>query len=310
MTRVFPGAGGRSDPPRRRLRILRLTAAALAAGALCNALTPSPLRAHGVPVPLDFWGAFGRRVARCQRIIGRSAAVCGLRAWNARQTCQLAVLRGLPCDEDTVQSTVEAARLAAVDAVRAACTEQQAVTLVFLGTFEAGSDVVAFCRDLDVAAVSAVFRPVPEDPTAAPPEVARCIDAAALATTKLLRSAFDSRQALLDRIALGSFSPTRKDAMLADSTAAIGSAAAALQAQMSSTCSADEFTRTYGIDPTVFFGLIASRADCLAGKTYTQGGVLCPAAQCGNGMLERPEEECDDANLTDADGCSATCARE
>ena len=310
MTSARLRAAGGSHPRRERFRTVRLTTAALAVAALCNALMPPPLSAHGVPTPLDFWGAFGRRVARCQRIIGRSAALCGLRAWNARQSCALAALRGLPCDDDAADRAVETARTTAVDAVGAACTEQQAVTLVFLGTFEAESDVVSFCRDVEAAAVSAVFRPLPEDPTAAPPELVRCIDAAAMGTTKLLRSAFDSRQALLNRIALGSFSPMRKGAMLADSTTAIRNAADALQAQLTSSCSADEFTRTYGINPTTFFSMIASRADCLAGKTYAQGGILCPAPQCGNGMLERPQEECDDANLTDGDGCSATCTRE
>lgn len=302
-------AGGRRGPRRARFPALRLTAVALAVCALGNILTPASLAAHGVPTPLDFWGAFGRRVARCQRIIGRSAAVCGLRAWNVRQTCRLAALHGMACDEDAAKSAAEAARVAAFDPVNDACTEDQVAILVFLGKYEAESDVVTFCRELEAAAVTAVFRPVPTDPSAAPPQVARCVEAAARVTTKLLRSAFGSRQMLLDRFALESFSPTRKHTLVAASTAAIGGAVGALMADMTTTCSADDFIATYGTDPASFFALIASRADCLAGQTYAQGGILCPPAVCGNGMKERGED-CDDGNLVDGDGCSSHCTLE
>jgi cysteine-rich repeat protein len=300
--------GGRLGP-RQWSRRLRLTALAVGIGALCNALSPRPLAAHGVPTPLDFWGAFGRRVARCQRIIGRSAAVCGLRAWNIRQACALGALHGMPCDESAADSAVETARVAAVDAVDAACTEDQVAILVFLGKYEAESDVVTFCRELEAAAVSAVFRPVPADPSAASPAVARCVSAAALVTTKLLHGAFDSRQILLDRFALDSFSPATKKSMVAASTAAIAGAEGALMGDMTSACPAADFVATYGTNPASFFGLIASRADCLAGQTYAQGGILCPPAVCGNGMKERGED-CDDGNLIDGDGCSSTCMLE
>jgi cysteine-rich repeat protein len=301
--------GGRRDSPRsfrlsRRARVSR----AVAVAALCGLLIPAALHAHGVPTPLTFWGDFGRRIARCQRVIGRSAAVCGLRAWEARRACRLGTLRGLPCDEDAADAAVEAAHLAAGDAVANGCTEQQVVTLVFLGSYEAQSDVVRFCRELEAAAVSAVFLPVAGSAPPSP-QVRACVDGAALATTKLLRRAFDSRQLLLDRIALEPFSPPRKQAMVAASTAAIGRDAATLADAMAPTCSADAFAATYGRSVATFLSQIASRADCLAGQTYAQGGILCPAASCGNAMRESGEE-CDDGNQSEGDGCSPTCTRE
>jgi cysteine-rich repeat protein len=295
-----------------RASAFRPLAGALVLAALCTGLLPDPAHAHGPPTPLNFWGAFGRRVGRCQRIIGRAAALCALRAWDARRECMLTTMQGGTCDEDATDAAIEAARLDAVDTVDDGCTDQQALMLVFLGRFEAEQDVIRFCRQLEDAAASAVFRPLAGDAPASP-LVRRCVASAALATTKLLRRSFDARQQLLDRIAVGSFAPARKQAMLAESTTAIGSHAAALRLTTAATCSDGDFTAVYGRDTPTFLSLIASRADCLAGTTYAQGGVVCPSPVCGNGMLEGDalrEEECDDGNLTPGDGCSATCAHE
>ena len=314
MTRRPSFAGGPHGP--RRSSILRtLIASAMAVAALCGPLADRPVRAHGVPTPLDFWGAFGRRIARCQRVIGRSAAVCGMNAWKIRRDCHLAELNGLSCDEAAADAAVEAARTSAINAVGNACTEQQVLTLVFLGTYEAESDIVSFCRQLEDAAVSAVFLPVPADPATATPEARACLASTAWATTKLLGTSFESRQQLLDRIALDSYPLPQKHAMVAASTASIAGNATALQSLMDPTCPADAFARTYGRDRATFFSQIASRADCLAGRTYAQGGILCPPAVCGNGMQEinnvmQQDEECDDGNLVDGDGCSSTCMRE
>lgn len=298
--------GGRDGGPRRpRPHRLRLALAIVVATLSYRSL----VWAHGVPTPLDFWGAFGRRLTHCQRVIGRSAALCGLQAWNTRETCMLGALRGVPCDANAASATIEGSRIAAINAVGAMCSDQQVATLVFLSKSDAESDVAIFCGDLENAAVSAVFLPVPSDPTATAPEVRRCVEATAWATTKLLRASFESRQLLLDRIALESFSPIQKRAMLSASTATIARDAEVLQTLMAGACPADAFTRTYGRDPATFFGLIATRADCLAGRAYAQGGVLCPASVCGNGMQE-PGEDCDDGNLVDGDGCSSTCTRE
>jgi cysteine-rich repeat protein len=274
-------------------------------------LRPAALYAHGMPISLDSWGAWGRRLARCQRVIARNAAVCALRAWEARRACRLSPLHGMPCDEDATDSAIEAARLAAVDAVPPACTDQQARLLVFLDRREAQLDVVTFCRELEDAVDSAVFLPVPADDNL-PPPARRCVESASLAATKLLRVAFDSRQRALDRIAQLALSLPRKEAMIADSDAAIERDSNGLQLELSGACSPDDFVATYGREPASFLATIASRADCLAGQTYAQGAVLCPTPLCGNGMREfRPvAEQCDDGNLDAGDGCSARCTRE
>jgi len=272
---------------------------------------PAPMFAHGMPVSLDFWGAFGRRTARCQRIIGSSAAACARQAWNARRECRLGTLRGIPCDQAATQAVIEAARVGAVNAVAAACTEQQALNLTFLGVFEAEQDAVRFCRELEVAADTAVFLPVDTAASGGSSSAALpCVSAAALASTKLLYRAFTSQQRLLDRIALLPFAPRDKRAMVAASHAAIARDAAAVESVLTGSCPAEHFTSLYGQSPSAFLALIGSRADCLAGRTYAQGGILCPPSQCGNGMEEQPDESCDDGNRTDGDGCSAQCAIE
>jgi cysteine-rich repeat protein len=278
--------------------------------ALDGALRPAPIHAHGAPVMLDFWGDFGRRTARCQRVIGSSAAACGLRAWIVRRDCALGGLYGSPCDQQAADAAIEAVHVKTANAVGAACSESQALTLMFLGQYEAQTDAVRFCRELETAAVSAVFLPLPVDGTDVSVSVRDCVAGAALVTTKLLHRAFGSRQRLLDRIALFSFSPRTKRDMLAASTAAISRDATALEAVIAPSCSADAFGQTFGRSPAAFLAQIASRADCLSGRTYAQGGILCPPAQCGNGMREPPDEQCDDGNLTDGDGCSAQCTSE
>src|SRR5262249_46947118 len=319
----IPGAGDRR-PLRQALRSILTTCCArrmpgatarrsllLFALLVCGeASGPAPMFAHGMPVSLDFWGAFGRRTARCQRIIGSSAAACARQAWNARRECRLGTLRGIPCDQAATQAVIEAARVGAVNSVAVACTEQQALNLTFLGVFEAEQDVVRFCRELDAAAESAVFLPVGDDPAGLSPAARRCVGATALATTKLLHAAFNSHQRALDRIALRAFAPRDKHAMVAASLAAIGRDQAALEALMTASCSSETFARTYGRSPSEFLALIASRADCLAGRTYAQGGIICPQPHCGNGMQELPDESCDDGNRIDGDGCSAECSRE
>ncbi|MFN8642957.1 MAG: DUF4215 domain-containing protein [Candidatus Binatia bacterium] len=49
-------------------------------------------------------------------------------------------------------------------------------------------------------------------------------------------------------------------------------------------------------------------ADRIGGAFYIQDAVTCPAAVCGNGVVE-PNEECDDGNTADGDACPATCVR-
>ena len=117
------------------------------------------------------------------------------------------------------------------------------------------------------------------------------------------------RPELLDRIAQQSISPRRKRTLVEASTAAIARDTALLAERITEVCPAPQFEAAYGRPPAEFLALIASRADCLAGQTYAQGGILCPAAVCGNGMQE-PGERCDDGGTEDGDGCSARCELE
>lgn len=310
MIRSTSPAGGRLGPLRFFRRPPQAAAAALAA--LVLLAVPSLVRAHGDPASLDVWGApdFSRHTARCQRIIGRSAAVCALRSWQIRRDCWLGALHGTPCNRRAASRAIEPLRIAAVDAVTAGCTDQQTRTLRFNGLDEAFSDVVAFCRQLDEAAESATFLPIFADPAGAAAPAPACVEAAARAATKLLRRSFDSRQRVLDRIALIATPASAKRAMVHDSTAAIAGDSATLEAMLTPRCSPADFAQVYGRDPATFLTQITSRADCLSGQTYAQDGILCPAAQCANGMVEKPGEDCDDGNLASGDGCSATCRDE
>ena len=310
MTPRTIGARGGRGPGRARLTRIHLAAraGAVAAG-LATLLAPAALSAHGVPTPLDYWGAFGRRVAHCQRVIARNAAVCALRSWNIRSDCRLAQMHGAACDSDAATAAIEVVRTTAINSVSAACTDQQVATLVFLGTYEAESDVVTFCRELEAAAESVVFFPVTYGAAVPSPTAQRCIEATAEATTSLLHTGFESRQRLLDRIALESYSPADKRALLTSSTAAISQAANALGGLVTQSCAPTDIAATYGEDVGTLLAQIATRADCLAGQAYAQGGILCPAAVCGNRMVEHLEE-CDDGNQVDGDGCSAQCLRE
>ena len=239
---------------------------------------------------------------------GAAGAVCALQVWRLRRACTLAEIQAGSCDSTSTEAAVNAARLAAVDAISPFCTDQQVKSLQFLGVYEAQSDAVRFCRELDTAATSAVFNPVPTDPAALDSQQRSCVEAAARATTKLLNVAFRDRQHLLDRIALGRLSPPQKRAMVAQSTQRITRAADALATELQLVCPPEAFRALYGVEVAAFLATIASRGDCLAGATYAQGGLLCPPAACGNGVRE-PGEDCDDGNQSDGDSCPASCVR-
>lgn len=263
--------------------------------------------AHGAPTPLDFWGDFTPAIARCQREIGRRAAACAQQAWRVRRRCLLGELAGAPCDAAAAAAAVEAARRDSTPPISAACTEQQIASLQFLGVFEAQSDAVRFCRELDTAVVSVAVAPPLTRPQLSPAEQ-DCAAATTHAATKLLHAAFRSRQRLLDRIAVNAFSPKRKRDLVARSTADIAAAAAALRRTLDGRCTAETFAALYGRGVDSFLAAIASRADCLAGDTYAQAGIVCPMPVCGNAIEERGEE-CDDGNTLSGDGCSEVCLR-
>lgn len=259
-----------------------------------------------MPIALTFWGDFPLPVARCQRVVGRAAAACGLRVWRARRHCAPAPLWGVACDPADTAAAAEAAHLAAIDDVFAACDAAQLSNLQFIDVREAQADVVRFCRELDAATSSLVLEPLDGAPL---DQVAQCGAPAASATTKLLDMAFRSRQRLLDRLAASAIPARSKLPMVATSTTAIGGTAARLAAEVDASCPSDRFTAIYGRDPSALLAAVALRADCLAGSAYAQGTLLCPPAVCGNRIREGAEE-CDDGNTMDGDGCSAECFRQ
>ena len=267
---------------------------------------PAPAFAHGTPIALTFWGDFPLPIARCQRVIGRAAAACGLRVWRARRDCALAPLRGASCDDTATEAATEAARLAALDDVFAACTPMQLSNLQFLDVREAQADVIRFCRELDAATSSLVLEPLASAPLA---DLEQCGVPTVSATTKLLGMAFQSRQQVLDRIAASTIPARSKLPMVAASTTDIAAAATRLAATLDASCPADRFTALYGRGITELLTAVSVRGDCLAGSAYAQGTLLCPAAVCGNRIREG-SEECDDGNTVDGDGCSAECAGE
>ena len=267
---------------------------------------PTGALAHGTPIDIASWGDFPPAIARCQRVIGRAAAVCGLRVWRARRDCALAPLRGAACDAAATNAALEAARVAALDDVSTACTPMQASNLQFLDVREAQADVIRFCRELDAAASSLVLDPLA---TATAEDLGACGLPAAKATGKLLAMAFRSRQHVLDRIAVSTIRVPDKRAMISASTAAIGDTAVELATTMDAACDGDRFAALYGRTPGDLLAAVGVRADCLAGDAYAQGAVMCPTPVCGNRIRERAEE-CDDGNTTGGDGCSADCLRE
>jgi cysteine-rich repeat protein len=267
------------------------------------AAAPALARAHGTPVAFSIWGDFPPAVARCQRNIGRAAALCGLQAWRIRRDCALAELRGTPCNAMDAAAGIEAARLRAADRVSSSCAPSHAAMLQFLDLSEAQRDTVRFCREVDAAVVSVVLSPLANGADTA------CATATATATTKLLDLGLRSRQRLLGRVAGGPFTPPAKRMLVLDSSAEIARARAVLAADIADVCPANAFAALFGRDAADLLAAVATRSDCLAGETYAQDGIVCPAALCGNRMQERAEE-CDDGNIAGSDGCSADCRRE
>jgi cysteine-rich repeat protein len=266
---------------------------------------PRPANAHGPPIGLAFWGEFPLPVARCQRIIGRAAAVCGLRVWRARRDCALAALRGTACDHGAAEAAVDAARVAAIDDLSGACTPQHLSALQFLDLRDAQQDVIRFCREVEAATTSLVLEPL----ASAPPEGTACGERTAWASTRLLADAFRSRQQVLGRIATSALGLDEKRALAAASTAGIGRAAVQLTDAIAAACPPATFASAFGRDPADLFAAVAARADCLAGDAYAQSDIVCPPPRCGNRIREGGEE-CDDGNARDGDGCSAACRRE
>lgn len=256
-----------------------------------------PALAHGGRLPLDAWGGFAGDLLRCQRVIARAGAQCAAGAWTARRACREAVLAGGTCDEAATTARIGAARRAALDEVDAYCSERQAIDLQFLGTFDLQPDLINFCRDWETAADSGVFGVAAAGP---------CATAAAAAVTDVFQYAARARRDCMDRIAASPRGAGERAALLDAAARHLGGAVDRAAARLAARC--PDFAARYGRAPRDFLATLAARADCIGGAFYIQDAVLCPAAACGNGVVE-PNEDCDDGNTADGDTCPATCAR-
>jgi cysteine-rich repeat protein len=266
---------------------------------------------HGAPADLSVWGGFNPQVTRCQRSIARAATLCASRALLARSSCSAAQLRGEACDQTALDAAVQSARQRARDAVTRDCAQEQLLTLRYVDLADAQSDVINVCRQLDTAAVSAAFAPASFGGTIAAMEgdEQACVAATARATSALLRYAMRARQRALDQIAATVMEPAAKTALVARSALSIGRARALLQRRVDAACPTPTFADLYGQNSEMLLGRIAGRADCLAESVYVQNAVVCPPAECGDGMHIVPDEECDDGNDYDGDGCRVDCVK-
>lgn len=267
--------------------------------------TTSPASAHGVRLKFEDWGGFSPGGVRCQRSIARAAAKCAATAWAVRRACLSARMNGQPCDENAAQAAVEQARRAATDDVDARCSELQVFELQFLGSFDLQADVTNFCRAWQTAAESAVFGPVP-DQAPLPGDRARCVAAAAAATTDVLELVGRQRRTCMDRIASLPLAAAKRGPLLDVGAHRIGHSVAAVAERLAAHCAPEQFAAIYGRSPAQFVAGIAARADCIGGAFYIQDAVLCPAAVCGNGIIE-PDESCDDGSVAGGDACPADC---
>jgi len=264
---------------------------------------------HQGAVPLTFWGDNLNSVdARCQLEIGAGAASCGLRTWQIRRQCLLRRIAGGTCDEEADRAAIEAARLSVFQgAINPACQQANLNTLFFSDAQDVQFDVVTFCRELESAAVSAVFNPyfAAGDGELDPVEQ-ECVRALATVATKAFEYSFRVRKGALDRIAYRRRPARVKNNDIADANRRIALANTALRDALVRRCSEDDFTSLYGLTTTQAIDLITSRSACLTDRTYPVVAFDCPLGVCGNGMRE-PNERCDDGNTASGDGCSAVC---
>jgi cysteine-rich repeat protein len=266
---------------------------------------------HGTGVPFAYWGNFPPDAARCQRIIGATAARCALEAWRVRTACFQKLLDGGSCAATSVPDLVQRGHLTALNVVDLQCTSPEAQAVGFLLKFEAQTDLDNFCRAMDVAMVSAVYGPVKlgdfvytPDPT-----TQACVDVTARAAGRLLRRALRSRRYVMDTIVIGNLTPSQKLVLIDNSTRAIARERIHAELVVDDGCPEPTFSGVYHRSASALLETVAQRADCLASAVYVQTGVVCPAPVCGNGMQESGEE-CDDANTVDGDGCSGQCTAE
>jgi cysteine-rich repeat protein len=271
---------------------------------LLTCVWPVRAGAHGVRLPFDKWGGFSRGTVRCQRALARAAAQCASSAWTVQRGCERAELAGESCDHTSTDATVAAIRIKALDAVDKYCSEHQFIDLQYLGLFDAQADVIKFCRDSETALVSAVYGPVQgSTPSAA---VRGCVEAAANAADGILQFMLRNRRQCMDRIAAMPLAAPNRLGVLDSAARRTSQAQAGAVARLAAGCAAGQFNAVYGRSPSAFVDGVSARADCVGAQFYIQDAVLCPAAVCGNGIIE-PGEDCDDGNTADGDACAANC---
>jgi len=288
-------------------------------GAACGLLiagAPRLVRAHGLPIPLAFWGGFDSTAAQCQHGIARAADICGRGAWHVRAACGTTALTGGICDTASDDAALQRIETAALSVYYRECpSAQDGKGILQVAGFglasEAAIDITNFCESSATAVGSAVYRaPLQNQPLAQLDANARaCVAATAKAATALLRVAYRSRRRALDLIATEMLTPSQKDTIVAQSTARIQAVEATLATRLSIACDPAIFQTVYNLSPAQVLAPIAQRADCLSASAYVQMQLLCPAPVCGNGMLESGEQ-CDDGNTTDGDGCDHACQLE
>ncbi len=268
----------------------------LALGA-CVASAP-PVLAHGGRLPFDSWGGFTGDVLRCQRVIAQAAAQCATGAWAARRACRETTVSGGTCDETATTARIATARRTAQDDVDDACSERQAISLQYLGSFDLQQDLIAFCRDWERAADSAVFDAAGAN--------APCALAAAGAVTGVMQYALRARRRCMDRVAATPAGAEERRPLLDTADHRLERAVDQTAARLVRQC--PDFATRYGRSPGDFLTTLALRANCVGGAFYIQDAILCPAPLCGNGVVE-PTEDCDDGNTADGDACPASCVR-
>jgi cysteine-rich repeat protein len=266
--------------------------------------------AHRDPLPLSTWGDFGSSPARCQRALGRAAVQCTLDVWAARRACIEPQLAGERCDTNATGLAATQARERAVRAVEHACSDTDATTIQFLGTFEAVSDLRSICRQLEKALTSAAYGPGMVDDVVMPVDATTraCLIAAADVAGATVRFAMRELREPLDMIAAQLVDPTRKTEQVAAAGTRAARAGARLGSALAARCVPGQFEPLYHRSIERFIADLTSRGACLAGGVYVQNAAVCPPAICGNGMVE-PTEECDDANQDDGDACGNDCLR-
>lgn len=290
----------------RRPRPLLRYAAPLSVALLALLVGRTQTSAHGGLQPLKDWGAFPKTVSYCQRIIGRAAARCALRAAQARRACVDTQVGGAICDEAATTAAIADARRDALDEVDLYRSDRHAQTIGYLGGFDLQADIIRFCRDWETLTASAVYGPLPPPNPAGDDAAPECAGAVGASVAKLSDVVFRTWQQTLDRIAVRPFTLTEKESAIAGATDRLGELTDGIAAGLDRRCGGQVFDSLYGRTAGNFVDYITQRAGCFGGAFYIQDGTACPPSVCGNRIIE-PGEACDDGNSDDTDACNNAC---